>query len=258
MIALVAVAMLLFVVSCSACGVRLLWLAKAGGGRPALLCGNGFCLIAMLGYPLGVLSGMGAAPVGEVVLPVAAVGQLANMLGIACFFVFTVSVFRPNALWAHTLAGAAIACMAMACVANIANLALAQSTASSYEVTWGWAGVFNAMCTLCFGWMGLEGLVEWWKSRRRLALGLSDPIVSNRLLMWGVFGISTTLLCLMLVTLLLMHQPTARNPVAQIGQAFFGLVSSGAAMLAFFPPPAYLVRLRRKVAELAAGFAPRP
>jgi hypothetical protein len=256
-IALVAVAMLLFVVSCSACGVRLLWLAKTGGGRPALLCGNGFCLIAMLGFPLGVVSGMGAVRVGEVVLPLAAVGLLANMLGISCFYIFTVSVFRPNALWAHTLAGAAIAGMAMACVANVANLALAQSHLSSFDVTWGWSGVFNAMCILCFGWMGLEGMTEWWKSRRRLALGLSDPVVSNRLLMWGLFGLSTTLLCLVLLALLLSRQPTATSPLAQVAQAVFGLLSSGAAMLAFFPPPAYLVRLRRKLAELAGSLAPR-
>jgi hypothetical protein len=257
-IALVAVAMLLFVVSCSAVGVRLLWLAKTGGGRPALLCGNGFCLIAMLGFPLGVVSGMGVARVGDVVLPLAAVGLTANMLGMSCFFIFTVSVFRPNALWAHTLAGAAIACMAMACVANLGSLMVAQSHLPSFEVTWGWTGVFNATCMLCFGWMGLEGMTEWWKSRRRLALGLSDPVVSNRLLMWGLFGLSTTLLCVVLLLVLLSRQPTATSPVAQVSQAFFGLLSSGAAMLAFFPPPAYLVRLRRKLAELAAGFAPRP
>jgi hypothetical protein len=256
-IALVAVAMLLFVVSCSAVGVRLLWLAKTGGGRPALLCGNGFCLIAMLGFPLGVVSGMGVARAGEVVLPLAAVGLLANMLGISCFYLFTVSVFRPSALWAHTLAGAAIAGMAMACVANVANLALAQSTASSFEVTWGWTGVFNGICMLCFGWMGLEGMAEWWKSRRRLALGLSDPVVSNRLLMWGVFGLSTTLLCMVLLAVLLSRQPTSTSVVAQLAQAFFGLVSSGAATLAFFPPPAWLVRLRAKLAERAGGFAPR-
>jgi hypothetical protein len=257
-IALVAIAMLLFVVSCSAVGVRLLWLAKTGGGRPALLCGNGFCLIAMLGFPLGVISGMGVARVGDVLLPLAAVGLAANVLGISCFYVFTVSVFRPNALWAHTLAGAAIACMAMACVANIGGLMVAQSHLSSFEVTWGWTGVFNAMCMLCFAWMGLEGMTEWWKSRRRLALGLSDPVVSNRLLMWGLFGLSTTLLCVVLLLVLLSRQPTATSAVAQVAQAGFGLLSSAAAMLAFFPPPAYLVRLRRKLAELAAGFAPRP
>lgn len=245
MIALVGVAMLLFVVSCSAVGIRLLWLAKSGGGRPALLCGNGFSLIAILGFPLGVLSGQGSAPVGEVLVPVAAVGLVANMLGIASFFVFTVSVFRPTSLWAHTLAGAGIACMGMSVVGSLAALALAPSTASSFVVTWGWAGTFNSMCILCFGWMGIEGLHEWWMSRRRLALGLSDPVVSNRLLMWGVFGISTTLLCLVLLAFLLAGQSSVTSPVAQVAQAFFGLVSSGAATLAFFPPPAFLARLRR-------------
>lgn len=250
MIALVAVAMLLFVVTCSAVGIRLLWLAKTGGGRPALLCGNGFCLIAILGFPLGVLSGNGSAPVGEVLLPLTAVSLLANMLGIASFFIFTVSVFRPASLWAHTLAGAAIACMGMAGVGSVAALAVSPSTASSFEVTLGWAGTFNAMCVLCFGWMGVEGLYEWRLSRRRLALGLTDPVVSNRLLMWGVFGISTTLLCLVLMGVLLSGKPTLTDPVAQLAQAFFGIVSSGAATLAFFPPPAFLAKLHRQTPSL--------
>jgi len=246
-IAIVAVAMLLFVVTCSAVGVRLLWLAKTGGGRPALLCGNGFCLIAILGFPLGVLSGNGSAAVGDVLLPLTAVSLLANILGIASFFVFIVSVFRPTSLWAHTLAGAAIACMGMAGVGSVAALAMAPSTAHSFEVTWGWACIFNAMCIFCFGWMGVEGLYEWRMSRRRLALGLGDPVVSNRLLMWGVFGISTTLMCLVLLAVLLSGQPTVTDPVAQLAQAFFGLVSSGAATLAFFPPPAFLAKLRRRL-----------
>lgn len=244
MLALVGVAMLLFIVTCSAVGVRLLWLAKNGGGRPALLCGNGFTLIAILGFPLGVVSGQGVAPVGEVLLPVAAVSLLANMLGISSFFVFTVTVFRPRALWAHTLAGAAIACMAMACIANLASLALAPRTASSFVVTWGWSATFNGMCILCFAWMSAEGFAEWWKSRRRLALGLSDPVVSNRLLMWGVFGASTTSLCGVLLVFQLLRLPTVTDPLAQVAQAGFGIVSSGAATLAFFPPPAYLTKLR--------------
>jgi hypothetical protein len=242
--ALVGVAMLLFIGACSAVGMRLLWLAKAGGGRPALLCGNGFCLIAILGFPLGVLSGQGIATVAQVNLPLAAISLLANLLGIACFFVFTVSVFRPTALWAHTLAGAAISCMAMACVAIVSALTMAPGSASSFAVTWGWSATFQALCALCFFWMGCEGLREWWLSRRRLALGLSDPVVSNRLLMWGAFGISTTLLCVVLLTVQLAGHPTATSVPAQLGQALFGLASSGAVTLAFFPPRAYLARVR--------------
>ena len=244
MTALVGVAMLLFIGVCSAVGVRLLWLAKAGGGRPALLCGNGFCLIAILGFPLGVLSGQGLAPVAQVQLPLVAISLLANLLGMACFFVFTVSVFRPTALWAHTLAGAAIACTTMACVAILGALAVAPGSASSFAVTWGWSATFQAACVLCFGWLGIEGFAEWWKTRRRLALGLSDAVVANRLLMWGVFGISSTLLCTVLLLVQLSGQPTATSPLAQLSQALLGLLSSGAVTLAFFPPRAYMARER--------------
>jgi hypothetical protein len=170
-VALLGVAMLLFVGVCSSVGVRLLWLARNGGGRPSLLCGNGFCLIGILGFPLGVLSGQGIAPVAQVQLPLAAISLLANLLGVACFFVFTVSVFRPTALWAHTLAGAAIAGIAMASVAILCALAVAPGSASSFAVTWGWSATFQALCALGFLWMGCEGLREWGLSRRRLHSG---------------------------------------------------------------------------------------
>jgi hypothetical protein len=248
-VALLGAAMLLFVVTCSAVGVRLLWLARSGGGRPAWLCGHGFSLIAIIGFPLGVLSGNGFAAAGEVHLPLAAVSLLANGLGIGCFFLFTVSVFRPGALWAHTLAGAAIAAMAMSCVGILAAVALAPDDVSSFAVAYGWSATFQWICVLCFGWMGVEGLGEWLRSRRRLALGLSDPVVSNRLLMWGLFGVSTTLLCLVLAAVQMSGQPTATSPVAQLGQALFGVVSSAAAGLAFFPPRAYLALLRRPAVQ---------
>src|SRR5262245_10584832 len=243
--------MLLFVATCSVVGVRLLWLARSGGGRPAWLCGHGFSLIAIIGFPLGVLSGQGFADVGDVHLPLAAVSLLANALGIGSFFVFTVSVFRPGALWAHTLAGAAIAGMAMSSIGILVAIALAPAHASSFAVSYGWAATFQWICVLCFAWMGIEGLAEWWRSRRRLALGLSDPIVSNRLLMWGLFGVSTTLLCLVLAAVQMSGQPTATSAVAQLAQALFGVVSSVAATLAFFPPRAYLALLRRPALEAA-------
>lgn len=249
MTALVGLAMLLFVLTCSAVGIRLLWLAKGGGGRPAWLCGHGFSLIAIIGFPLGVLSGQGFAAAGDVHLPLAAVSLLANGLGIGSFFVFTVSVFRPGALWAHALAGAASAGMAMSAIGILASIALAPSTASSFAVSYGWAATFQWICVLCFGWMGFEGLTEWWRSRRRVALGLSDAVVSNRLLMWGLFGVSTTLLCLILAAVQMSGRPTATSVTAQLAQALFGVSSSVAAGLAFFPPRAYLGFLRRAPRE---------
>ncbi|MEN8161949.1 MAG: hypothetical protein ABFS41_17910 [Myxococcota bacterium] len=246
MSAIVGLAMLVFVVSCSAVGIRLLRLANRDGGTAAWLCGHGFCLIAIVGFPLGVLSGNGFAKVGEVALGLAALSLIANCLGITCFFAFTVQVFRPGALWAHALAGAAIAAMAMSAIGIVAAIGTAPSHASSFEVSFGWAATFQWLCALCFGWMGVEGLVEWRRSRKRVALGLSDPVVCNRLLMWGLFGCSTTLLCLVLAAVQHTGQPTATSLAAQLGQALFGLGSSAAVILAFSPPRAIRGRLEER------------
>jgi hypothetical protein len=249
MAAVVAVAMVAFVLACSAVGLRLLWLAWGGGGRAAWLCGTGFSSIALIGFPMGVISGQGYAPAGEVNLPLSALGLFANTAGIGCFYAFTVTVFRPGVAWARGLAGAAIAGMLASSVATVAATTTAPAQASSFEVTWGFTMAFQILCTLGFGWIAVEGLREWSRSRRRLALGLSDPVISNRLLMWGVFGASTTLLCLVLAALLVQGTPSATSPVAQVSQAAFGVTSSAAAMLAFFPPRAYRERLRRGAAD---------
>jgi hypothetical protein len=194
-----------------------------------LLCGNGFCLIAILGFPLSVLSGQGLATVAQVQLPLVAISLLANLLGIVCFFVFTVSVFRPTALWAHTLAGAAIACTAMACVAILGALAVAPGSASSFTVTWGWSATFQAACVLCFGWMGIEAFAEW-RGRAagsRSGFGCGDP---NRLLMWGVFGLSPR--CCARFSCWCSCRERRDSPLAQLSQALFGVLSSGAVTLA--------------------------
>lgn len=251
MLAIVGLAMLVFVVSWAAVGVRLLRLARGNSGSPAWLCGHGLCLIAIVGFPLGVLSGNGYARVGDVALGLVALSLVANGLGIACFLAFTVRVFRPGALWAHTLAGAAVTTLAMSSVGVLVSIASAPAAASSFEVSFGWAATFHWVSVLCFGWMGAEGLVEWGRSRRRVALGLSDRLVCHRLLMWGLFGCSTTLLCLVLAAVQHSGQPTTTSPAAQLGQALFGLTSGAAVLIAFFPPRAYRDRLQ-------AGFAADP
>ena len=192
-------------------------------------------------------------------LPLIAVSLLANMLGIASFFVFTVSVFRPTALWAHALAGAAIACMAMAGVGSSAALAMAPGTAHSFAVTWGWAGHLqrDVRRSASSGWAS-KGCTSGGCRGGASRSGSCDPVVSNRLLMWGVFGISTTLLCLVLLAVLLSGHPTATSLVAQLAQALFGIVSSGAATLAFSPPPAFLARLRGRLEPRSSPDWARP
>jgi hypothetical protein len=42
---------------------------------------------------------------------------------------------------------------------------------------------------LPLGWVGVEGLLKHVRARRRTALGLCEPIVSNRFLLWGLAGL---------------------------------------------------------------------
>jgi hypothetical protein len=96
------------------------------------------------------------------------------------------------------LAGAALAAIAMSAAGVVSAIGSAPSELTSFEASFGWTATFHWVCVFCFGWMGAEGLGEWRRSRRRVVLGLSDPLVCHRLLMWGLFGCSTTLLCLVL------------------------------------------------------------
>lgn len=246
------IAMMIFVVTCSAVGLRLLWLATRGGGSPAWSCGLGFTLIALIGHPMSTISGLGLKPVGEVIHGLAAAGLLFTSAGLAAFFAFTLTAFRMRTPWAWALTAGAILLLAVASFAQIDVLAAAAPEASSAEVTFAWGWVISAVSAVCYGWLGAEGLLEWSKSRRRVALGLTDPVISNRFLMWGLFGVSTTCLSLFLVVLSMYSAAGSRSLTGQVGLTAFGLVSSVAAALAFFPPEAYKRRIRARGAAAAA------
>ena len=246
MLILSGIAMGVFVLTCAAVGLRLLWLAARGAGTTTLWCGLGFSLIALLGYPMPVIAGVGMGPVGEVNLPLALLGSWAVAAGMSCFFVFAQQVFRPGVAWAKWAAGLGIASFVGVTLGTSIALATAPPEADSFLVNWGWGAALQVLCFACFGWMGAEGFLHWQMSKRRIAIGLGDPVVSNRFLMWGVFGASTTLMLVVLVVLHLANIYSAGSLVGQLAMAFFGSVSSAAAAMAFFPPKRWTERILRR------------
>lgn len=239
-----AVGMVVFVVTCAAVGVKLLALALRGGGLPAGCCGLAFSLIAFLGYPLPVIAGLGQGTVGELNMPLLLVGNWASTAGICCFFVFTQQVFRPGVPWAQALAVVLIAAYVGVTAANTQAFLTVSQSADSLAVNRDFALAIQLLCLACFVWIGAEGLYEWQRSRRRVALRLGDPVVSNRFLMWGLFGVSTSGMIVVLIGMTLVHINTATSVVGPLTMAGFGLISSTFAALAFFPPESYLARIR--------------
>jgi hypothetical protein len=83
--------------------------------------------------------------------------------------------------------------------------------------------------------------------RRRLALGLTDAIVTNRFLLWGLTGASAGVALVILTLLRLADINYMSAPVALFTAAVCGLLASVFLYLAFLPPAAYLRWLGRGV-----------
>ncbi len=232
-------------------GTRLLWLAsRRSGGLPAWTCGLGFLFVGLLGGPSMALSGAGVGTVSEASLPLFSLGSVSICFGIGSFIAFTLMTFRRTAKWAWALSVTSMVLLAVAAVAMISALANAPASAPSGEAIGLTGSLLGVLVLVCFAWLGIEGMVEWSKSKRRVALGLSDPVVSSRFFMWGVFGLSTAFLCVLTVALSVVAPGANYGAPGQVLNAVIGLLGSISVMMAFFPSKARQARLRAKAAAL--------
>jgi hypothetical protein len=241
--ALAGLCLLLFVAVCSLVGLRVLLLARRTRGVPELLMGSGMVLIAALGYPATLLAGFGG-PAGEVILPLYVAGSFLTQLGVALIYAFTWQVFRPASGWARGLVAAGSAVMLASLVATATAIARAEPSAPSYLVANAWLAVGLVGYTTGFLWTAVEGLVHYRAALRRLSFGLADPVVANRFLLWGVFGLlAVGINCASAVGNWMGIDPS-HSPVVLVPMGVLGALASIAMYLAFFPPARYLGWLR--------------
>jgi len=92
------------------------------------------------------------------------------------------------------------------------------------------------------GWAGAR---YWRMLRRRLSLGLADPVVVNRILLWSAAAWAITLQYLYSTGVVIV---TGGSSISGFGIALvssLGLIAAGTMLLAFFPPRSYLLWLER-------------
>jgi hypothetical protein len=225
-------------------GLRLLSLWWRTRQLPELCIGLGIVLISVVGMPL---SALGRLPntvgtrFGDVVF---AVGLSLVCSGIALLFAFTWRVFRAEARWARLAMLAAALAMATLDLGLI-HAALQESTLSEVVArTRPWAVGIVSMVILAFAWGGFEALRYFHLLRRRQALGLADPVVTNRFLLWAIADWTAVLLCGSVVSFLLAGKAVLIDPLALCAIALAGTVMSVTWYLTFFPPAAYLRYVR--------------
>jgi len=226
-----------FVLVGAAVGARLLALARRTRQLTDFIVGASFFVLAPVAYPLILATALGDFSLAAT--RVLAIGSsIAMAAGWAGVFAFTQRVFRPGTEWAKALAGAGIAGFAYLLVASVAFDLRAPDVAAlrSLENPVRWFQV-PAMCVNA--WTATEGFLCWANARRRLALGLADPLVVNRFLLWGVVGVSSLCSVAPSFVIELAGGDGTASPLARLSTALSGLACAIALQLAFLPPAGY-------------------
>jgi hypothetical protein len=217
-------------------GTRLLLLARRTGQIPELLIGIAVIGIGPLGYGLSILAFATSGYATILSATLRGSGFLAVFIGAAAQYLFVWYVFRRQARWSRSAVHLAIALLALSYVGDILENGLVNRTAGG-----GWFWIGMSLRLLVMAWSSLESLAYWGRMRRRLRLGLADPVVTNRFFLWGAGSGAAFLGSALLVVVMIFSGFSAREiPIVNLIVSLHGLVAAVAMWLAFQPPASYL------------------
>jgi hypothetical protein len=216
-------------------GVRLYLLSRHTGHAPEVLIAASF-LLWMLSYafwdiPFAFVDSEEAIPA------VFSYGsQIALVSGNVVLAFFIRAVFRPDARWAKWL----VAAVAVSSLAGLTGMASMGDWAGRNPLAnpWYWLEFFGSVALTA--WMGAEGLAQYFKTRKQLKLGLCEPMVCNRFLLWGIAGSLWLTLEVVVTASDLVYAYTGYwSELLGLGTAFFDVAPITVVWFVFFPPKFY-------------------
>jgi len=235
--ALLLLSTLAFIAAGAVVGVRLLALARRTRQLTDFIIGFMLFDLSAIAYPLILWAGVGGLPL-ERARWVGIAGSLAATIGWTGVYVFTVRVFRPRIAWARALAAGGIALLVYGFVAG-AGFTLRASDEAALRSTANPVYWLQTAAILAYGWTALEGLRCFLQARRRLALGLADPLVVNRFLLWAWIGVFALICIAPSFVIGLRGGDYLHHTGARLATALGGFAFAIATQLAFLPPAAY-------------------
>jgi hypothetical protein len=233
-------------------GVRLLRRGRRQAQAPETALGTYFVCAATLGtlfacVAYGAVAQRALEPDATAVRVLVFVSHVFYLLGTTALYRFTAQVFRPDSAWARRLANYAVAAYALGVLWEVPGDGFAVVILPAFGYWLAFVARVGA-----FAWVAVEALRYWAGARKRVRLGLADPLVSNRFLLWGSWSIT------LFVTAC--TEPAARliyvaqsgtstelnldvvGPIVLATIALTSLLSTLSAVLmvlTFFPAPAY-------------------
>jgi len=162
-------------------GLHLGGVARRSGALPDRLLAAFFLLLAA-GVPPRMLAVDLATHVGRswTGFWLSAAASLAIGSALACLAAFTWQVFRPGKRWAKRVFQMHAAAMFAAFAAGTTSLRAADGSGPI-------AIVFNGLAALALVWAFAECLLYYRRMRRQRVVGLAEPVLANRFLLWAVW-----------------------------------------------------------------------
>ena len=219
-------------------GIRLLRLALRTRKLPELAISLNFLLAAGLGYSL-LIAAESLRLLPESLAGVASfVGVSALSVGGVLLALFTCQVFRPAS---RAAAGGLLACAFWLLLGVYGSGALHVSRESSGLGAWLGHWAPNLGLLVVYAWSSFEPLRYHVLLRRRARIGFGDPLVANRLMLWGLSA--GGLVAIALIHLSAQLAGYYDLPPSLVGaSSILVLAIAACEWLAFFPPAAYLRR----------------
>jgi len=237
----VLISVFLCVLACCFVGLRLLSLARRTRKLPELFLGLGLLAFALAQASRLAFGGLEPHLGPALELGVYLLMHLEYLVAQLGLCLFTLAVFGPRSRWRWVLVLGLVALGALSRAMMARAVAPQLLSGASVPAVPGWDTATVVSFALTFGWMAVESLRYQGFLRRRLALGLADPVLTNRFLVWGAGAGATCLLVLLLSGLYLQGLTLMSGSlVASVLVAASGLVNAVVPYLTFTPPAAYL------------------
>lgn len=156
---------------------------------------------------------------------------------------FTRRVFRSESRLASISAFVILAMLVIGSLGHGITTRLDGSFASAY------GALYLAGPVLANAWAATESLLYWGRMRKRVAVGLAEPLEADRFLLWGAGAGSAAILLfansvqMQVASVLGTALPLPVRATSLVLLAVLGVVCAGSYLLAFLPPRWYVARL---------------
>ena len=220
-------------------GLRLLQRGRALDEMPERLLGLSLVFdgIEWLLWLFAIYTPAVDTPLGNALGYVCRAGICASLI---CLLAFNQRVFRPESPLARAVVVVASAAMT---VGWIASGVVADWNGYRTDLPWVWIEL--GAQGFAYAWTLCESGLYYGRLRRRLAHGLADPVLTNRLLLWSCYAGAMLASHLFLAAAQSIANVSGSYPALyDTVQAGLTLVACAALWLAFFAPEAYRSWLR--------------